>query len=152
TGLGLSDDPLLFTRGGTTEVNLELLFDVTLGGSDLEASDVRALTGPLWELAENPHEQDGTQPPVVRFIWGKQWNIAGVITAIAQRLEYFAEDGTPRRSWVSLRMLRVSEPAEVTPVPAAKLEIPETMPLNTPPDTSVETVGSGLDSSVRVEE
>jgi hypothetical protein len=49
-------------------------------------------------------------------------------------------------------MLRVSEPAEVTPVPAGKLEIPETMPLNTPPDTSVETVGGGLDSSVRVEE
>src|SRR5215467_6211752 len=66
TGLGLSDDPLLFTGGGTTELNLELLFDVTLGGSDLEASDVRALTGPLWDLAENPHEQDAaTQPPVV---------------------------------------------------------------------------------------
>jgi hypothetical protein len=154
TGTGLSDDPLLFTRGGSTELSLELLFDVTLAGSDLETTDVRALTGPLWDLAENPQNGDRrTQPPLVRFIWGKQWNIAGVITAIAQRLEYFSEDGAPRRSWVSLRMLRVSEPAaapEVTPVPLDALEIPE---ISSPPETSVETVGGGgPESTVEIEE
>jgi hypothetical protein len=152
TGTGLSDDPLLFTRGGSTELNLELLFDVTIAGSDLATTDVRALTGPLWDLAENPQGADSNkQPPLVRFIWGKQWNIAGVITAIAQRLEYFSEDGAPRRSWVSLRMLRVSEPAsapELTPVPA--LGILETTPL-TPPESAVETVGGSSESSVEIE-
>jgi Contractile injection system tube protein len=153
TGSGLADDPLLFTRGGSTEVNLELLFDVTLAGSDLQTTDVRSLTGPLWDLAENP-QSDGsnTQPPLVRFIWGKQWNIPGVITAIAQRLEYFAEDGTPRRSWVRLRMLRVSEPAAAeTPLPASALELPEVPPLESAPTGSVEAIGGGTESGVRLE-
>ena len=30
TSVGLSDDPLLYTGGGTTELRLDLLFDVSL--------------------------------------------------------------------------------------------------------------------------
>src|SRR6267143_527690 len=121
TGSGLSDDPLIYTGGGSTELDLELLFDVTLAGSSVQATDVRDLTGPLWDLAENPGGDEGHNPPVVRFIWGKQWNFPGIITAIAQRLESFSEDGAPRRSWVRLRMLRASEPASSEPAPAVPL-------------------------------
>jgi Contractile injection system tube protein len=156
TGAGLSDDPLLYTGGGSTEVNLELLFDVTLAGSNVQANDVRDLTGPLWDLAENPAGDESNTPPVVRFIWGKHWNIPGVITAIAQRLEFFSEDGAPRRSWVRLRMLRASEPAvaEAKPVvPINPLELPEPTRLeSTPPESSVQTIGGGPDSEVPVEE
>jgi len=127
---------------------LDLLFDVTLAGSTLKTNDVRSLTGPLWDLAENqPGELGAARPPLVRFIWGKYWNIPGVITAIAQRLEYFAEDGAPRRSWVRLRMLRTSEslavpqtqPAAVNPldlVPAPPSDL-------APPEIGVETIGGG---------
>jgi nucleoid-associated protein YgaU len=47
----------------------------------------------------------------VRFIWGKSWNVPGVVISVAERLEQFDGDGTPQRSWLSLRLRRVEEPA-----------------------------------------
>src|SRR5690349_7080966 len=69
TGAALADDPILYTGGGTTEIDLDLLFDVTLPGSSAPTvsstptgarpalpvlEDVRVLTGPLRQLAEGP--------------------------------------------------------------------------------------------------
>jgi hypothetical protein len=111
TGAGLADDVLLQTGGGTTELQLDLLFDVTITGSSITTEDVRDLTAPLWELAENRVGQEGRlQSPVVRFVWGKSWNIPGVIVAISERLEFFTAGGTPQRSWLRMRMLRVLNP------------------------------------------
>ncbi len=110
TGTELSDDPLLFTGGGETELELDLLFDVALAGSSVTTGDVRQLTLPLWDLAEN-HTQSGSYgtTPLVRFVWGKHWNIPGVVIAVAERLEYFTPEGVPRRSWLRMRIRRVSE-------------------------------------------
>jgi hypothetical protein len=110
TGTRLTDDPLLFTGGGVTELDLDLLFDVSLAGSPVVGEDVRQLTGPLWKMAENAASDNayGTLP-VIRFIWGKSWNIPGVIVAIAERLEQFTATGVPRRSWLRMRFLRVHE-------------------------------------------
>src|SRR4051794_30450288 len=75
TGMGLRDDPLLYTGGGRTELELNLLFDISLQGSSIETRDVRDLTGPLWNLAENNRPtNDRKRPPLVRFVWGKSWN------------------------------------------------------------------------------
>ena len=110
TGAGLADDTLLFTGGGTTELQLNLLFDVALAGSSAKVTDVRDLTFPLWQLAENDaDEQDYGRPPLVRFVWGKSWNIPGIVAAVAERLDYFAPEGEPLRSWLSMRFLRVTE-------------------------------------------
>jgi len=110
-GAELADDPLLFTGGGCTELSLDLLFDITLDGSTIQASDVRELTGPLWELSENARAKGGYgRPPLARFFWGKSWNVPGIVTAVAERLEYFTPEGAPRRSWLRLRMARVVEP------------------------------------------
>jgi len=108
TGTELADDPLLYTNGGRTELMLHLVFDVTLPGSSIETTDVRDLTRPLWNLAENNH-QTGTYKrlPLCRFGWGKQWEFTGVITAVAERLESFTTLGKPRRSWLTLKMQRV---------------------------------------------
>jgi hypothetical protein len=115
TGVGLQDDPLLYTGGGRTELELNLLFDVSLAGSSIETRDVRDLTGPLWRLAENTRGINGyRQPPLVRFVWGKSWNIPGVVVAVAERLEQFTVDGTPQRSWLRMRLWRVSEPQRET--------------------------------------
>jgi hypothetical protein len=105
------DDPLLFTGGGTTELLLDLLFDVSLADPAAAVEDVRALTGPLWRLAEAADLVDGYgRPPLVRFVWGKAWNFPGVVAAVAERLEHFGEQGAPRRSWLRMRLLRM-EPA-----------------------------------------
>jgi hypothetical protein len=111
SGPGMRDDPLLYTGGGRTEMQLDLLFDVALAGSTIAATDVRELTNPIWELSENSRDAQGLlKPPVVRFIWGKVWNIPGVVSDVAERLERFQADGAPERSWIRLRFLRVDEP------------------------------------------
>jgi hypothetical protein len=125
TGAQLSDDPLLFTGGGRTELELELLFDVQLSGSTVTTEDVRDLTGPLWNLSENTVGTDAyRQPPLVRLIWGRRWNIPGTIASISEHLDDFTSDGSPRRSWLKMRMLRAREldgpmPEQLTPAAVA---------------------------------
>ena len=110
TGAGLSDAPLLFNGGGWTELRLDLLFDVSLVTGPTATDDVHDLTDPLWKLAENQRrEGEYGRPPLVRFVWGKSWNVPGVVVAVAERLEYFTQSGTPRRSWLRLRLLRVAD-------------------------------------------
>ncbi len=126
TGIGLSDDPLLYTGGGRTEIELDLLFDVTLLGSSVTTDDVRNLTAPFWNLSENKGGGSYGQPPTVRLIWGKYWNIPAVVAAVAERLERFSPDGAPERSWLRMRLIRVREPAaQTTPT--------EAVPDDTPP-------------------
>lgn len=114
-GTGLADDPVLFTGGGRTELALDLVFDVDLDESKSAPDDVRALTGRLWQLAENSTVESGSsRPPLVRFVWGKAWNLPGVIAAISERFDTFGAAGAPRRSWLRIRLLRVAEPAAGT--------------------------------------
>jgi len=110
-GAGQADDPVLFTGGGRTELTVDLMFDVDLVESGDAGPDVRALTGRLWQLAENSAQERGSaRPPLVRFVWGKAWNVPGVIVAIAERFDLFDLTGAPRRSWLRLRLRRVAEP------------------------------------------
>ena len=111
-GIGLADDPLLFTGGGRTELVLDLVFDVDLVESTAAPDDVRAITGQLWRLAENSAQESGSvRPPLVRLVWGKAWNLPGVIVAVAERFDSFGPAGTPRRSWLRLKLVRVAESA-----------------------------------------
>jgi hypothetical protein len=112
TGTGLKDDPLLHTGGGMTEILLDLLFDVSLVESPTPTEDVRDLTRPLTELAEGQESDDGYgQVPLVRFVWGKSWNVLGLVAAVSERLEYFTANGAPQRSWLRMRFLRTGDSA-----------------------------------------
>jgi Contractile injection system tube protein len=133
TGAALTDDPLLYTGGGQTELLLDLLFDVSIGGSSIQTDDVRDLTGPLWDLAENRADGDGAaRPPVVRFVWGKTWNVPGLVTAVAERLEAFNPAGAPRRSWLRMQLLRVSDADMLTRPRRNALDFTHVVP--PPPD------------------
>jgi len=119
TGAALTDDPLLFTGGGTTELLLDLLFDVSLVTPPEVVENVQDLTIPLTRLAEGTIGDDGySQAPLIRFIWGKAWNVLGVVAAVSERLEGFTSSGTPQRSWLRMRLLRVSEAAATSASPA----------------------------------
>lgn len=111
TGIGLSDDPVLYRGGGSTELTLDLLFDVALtaqGPDTGSVDDVRKLTRPLWDLAENQAEQSGYgRPPTMRLLWGAVWNVRGLVTAVSERLEQFDSQGRARRSWLRLRLRRL---------------------------------------------
>jgi len=129
SGSNLADDPLLLTGGGTTELTLDLLFDVSVAGSTITSNDVRDLTGPLWELAENSRQVGSYgRPPVARFVWGKSWNVPGVVVAVAERLEYFDPNGAPQRSWLRMRLIRVVEPADIVNRPPLRLSRPSEQP------------------------
>jgi hypothetical protein len=118
TGAGQVENTLLYTGGGHTELELDLLFDVQLAGSSITSDDVRDLTRPLWDLSENNLAPAGSggyrQPPVLRFVWGKSWNVPAVVAAIAERLEEFTPGGAPQRSWLRVRLVRINEPARQT--------------------------------------
>ena len=110
TGAGLKDDPLLYTGGGTTEILLDLLFDTSVVTGTVEVADVRDLTRPLSDLAEGSQDDDGYgKVPLVRFVWGKSWNVLGVVAALSERLESFSPEGAPQRSWLRMRLLRVPD-------------------------------------------
>ena len=126
-GARQTDDLLLYVGGGTTEMFLDLLFDTTLASDTesatglQEARDVRALTRPLWNLAENSATDQGqVELPIVRFVWGKSWNVPGLVTAVAERLEFFDEAGIPRRSWLHMKFFRVNV-SEQTKPPVPKI-------------------------------
>lgn len=117
SGADLRDDPLLHTGGGRTEMDLDLLFDTEIaqgtGQGGRHFTDVRDMTRPFWDLAENRDLSESESClPLVRFIWGMAWNILGVVTAVAERLERFTSGGVPRRSWFRLRLRRVGETVE----------------------------------------
>jgi hypothetical protein len=132
TGTALTDDPILYTGGGRTELTLDLLFDVSLVTTPTPPEDVRAMTRALWDLAENTDESgSGGKPTLVRFIWGKAWNIPAVITAVAERYEHFTPEGVPQRSWLRLRLLRISEPPG-TETPDEGVPFDFTQPPETP--------------------
>lgn len=82
--------------------------------------DVRSLTQPLWALAETGDTVDGlVAPQLMRMIWGKSWNVLGVVIAVAERLEQFDANGVPQRSWLSMRLRRVEETAATSGPPRA---------------------------------
>ncbi len=123
TGTRLADDPLLATGGGRTEIELELLFDATIAGEEaLPSGNVQDLTRRLWDLSENAFGDDEYGVPrLVRFVWGKTWNVPALVAAVAERFEQFTTTGVPERSWLHLRLARVGEPivpqAEAEPLP-----------------------------------
>jgi len=109
TGAAQSDNPVLAVGGGTTELILELLFDTSKQPNAGPDDSVQALTAPLWSLAENSDvDLSDSGPPLVRFVWGKSWNILAVVVSVAERFEQFTSAGVPQRSWMKMRLLRCS--------------------------------------------
>jgi Contractile injection system tube protein/LysM domain len=131
TGINQTDDQLIYSGGGTTELTLDLVFDVSLVGSSIETDDVRQLTTPIWNLAENTGQMgEYGHSPLVLFVWGKCWNFPGIVTAVAERFEYFTSSGLPQRSWLRMRMRRVKQ-QDTAETPVWTKPLPSTSRLGT---------------------
>lgn len=137
TRAALTDDPLFYAGGGTTEILLNLLFDLSLADPSIQFTDVRELTRGLFQLSEGRSNTSGeAELPLVRFVWGKSWNVLGVVSAVSERLEYFTAEGEPQRSWMRIRLLRVPETtpaADDLDEPAAPSDL---LPEDVPPEDS----------------
>jgi hypothetical protein len=122
-----ADDELLFTGGGETEIEMQLLFDTRLsqagpgaGLADADQPDVRAITGRIWRLAESrPPEETGDWPPPIQVIWGN-WRAPVVVQSVAERFEDFTAGGQPQRSWMSLRLVRTARHTLAAPTAASQ--------------------------------
>ncbi|EMY32162.1 hypothetical protein D477_021573 [Arthrobacter crystallopoietes BAB-32] len=149
TGTGLADDPLLFTGGGRTELQLELLFDVDLAPADIPVTDVRQMTRPIWKLAENSAEAARRRrPPLACLAWGMAWFIPGIVTEVAERFDRFAPDGSPLRSWLKLHFVRTGSAADEPG--GENYELAQRLPpvdATAPAVGSVEVLGSGTDEA-----
>ncbi|MFH8251392.1 hypothetical protein ACH3VR_13550 [Microbacterium sp. B2969] len=86
--------------------------------------DVRDHTRPLWQLAENS-AGDGRGVEEVRVVLGKKLNVLAVVEAIAERFEKFDASGTPGRSWLSMRLVRVPDPNPPAPETPLAVTIPD---------------------------
>jgi hypothetical protein len=154
-GTGQADDPLIFTGGGRTELVLDLLFDIDLVESELRPVDVRALTRRLWLLAENSATDHGAvRPPLVRLVWGKSWNVPGIVAAVAERFDAFEGDGSPRRSWLRMKLVRVAESAEEASAAfdaelAARAASTPTPEPGTEPAGAIRAIGDGEPDGAR---
>lgn len=105
-----TDDGLIYTGGGSTILELELVFDISIKGSTVQSSDVRDLTRPIWDLSENSIMSNGEyRPPGCRFLWGKIQNFPCVISSISETFDLFDSSGVPKRSWLKLRLLRTNQ-------------------------------------------
>jgi Contractile injection system tube protein len=110
------------TGGGRTEIELDLLFDVSLVRTPHPPRTVQDLTRPLWQLAENGPEAEYPTARIVRLVWGKSWNIPVVVAAVSERFERFTVTGVPERSWVRLRLIRTGEPETFDMAPGLRGE------------------------------
>ncbi|NQZ58447.1 MAG: hypothetical protein HRT88_13390 [Lentisphaeraceae bacterium] len=126
-GHELLDTPVLWTGGGRTQIDLQLLFDLGLMPSGSPVKDIRELTKPLHELAENSAAGKNRKAPIVRFVWGKAWLIRCLVSDISEHFDQFSRYGLPQRSWLSMRLIRLADsvaPVQ-TPPPALPLLINE---------------------------
>jgi hypothetical protein len=58
------------------------------------------------------------------MVLGKEWNVLAVVEALAERFEQFDTSGTPRRSWLSMRLVRVPDPNPPAPENPVQVTIP----------------------------
>lgn len=129
-----SEDPVLFTGGGQTEMTLHLLFDVSLTESTAVVSDVRELTRPLQQLTQPGGTQRSPKPSVARFIWGKAWNVRGVVSTLAERIESFTPTGVPRRSWLRMQFVHLNDGVQDSATGVSRAPIvPESLTSGWPP-------------------
>jgi hypothetical protein len=82
-------------------------------------------------------------------VWGKSWNIPGVVAAVAERLEFFTTGGAPRRSWLRMRFLRTQmSTVDLAATRATAMPMSAVLDSSTPPvgpaagDRIVEVAGS----------
>jgi hypothetical protein len=103
-------DEALICGGGMTELRLDLLFDTSLVAPPATVDNVQLLTAPFWALARHrENDQKQYEPNLVRFVWGKSWNVLGVVAEVAERFEHFTASGEPQRSWLRMRFLEVTD-------------------------------------------
>jgi hypothetical protein len=128
-----------FVGAGTTKLSLQLWFDASAPGSDV--NDVRLLTKKVsYFITPKPNEGGKAQgqliPPAVRFLWGS-FQFDGILESIEENLEYFSPEGRPLRASMALALSQQKivevKPRAVGPTGGGGRAAPGTRPLTQAP-------------------
>lgn len=89
-----------FIRGQTEKLTVELLFDTATLGMGADATDVRTLTDPFYELVRIQPRTHA--PPRVRVIWGERLSFRAIVEAIDQKFTLFSPAGAALRATLTV--------------------------------------------------
>jgi contractile injection system tube protein len=90
-----------FIRGQTEKLSVELLFDTTAKGMGAGATDVRTLTGPMYELVRIQPQTHA--PPRLRVTWGPSGlSFRAIAESIDQKFVLFSPEGIPLRATLTM--------------------------------------------------
>lgn len=93
------DSPILqFIRGQNEKLTLELFFDTTDQGMGDDATDVRTLTAPMYQLVKI--QSNSHALPRVTFRWGSL-AFPAIVESLQQRFTLFNPQGVPLRATLS---------------------------------------------------
>jgi hypothetical protein len=134
------EPPQLVTES-TAKLSLELLFDTTDSGSD-----VRALTFQIAQMMQpRPGPRQGGQPrgvpSIVKFEWGS-FVFEGYIDSYKETLDFFAPEGVPLRSTLSLTLTEQGKPFPPPKPPTPPTDRRDAVPV--PPDKPLRDLARDL--------
>jgi hypothetical protein len=92
-----------FVGSGTTKLAVELLFDNTQSGKDVDVRQKTDKVAYFMRPKPQPNQKTKTAPPGVVFQWGT-FKFAGIMDSLQVSLDYFSETGVPLRATLSLGM------------------------------------------------
>src|SRR5262245_66623382 len=106
---------LVFGGGGSRQLTLELLFDVTEPVDGVPIADVRRLTNDIVTLTRIESKQG--RPPVCEVSWGtapvnSDFPFTGVVTNLTQRFTLFRNTGEPVRATLTVVMSEFLDPEQ----------------------------------------
>jgi len=106
---------LVFGGGGSRQLTLELLFDVTEPINDVPIADVRTLTNAIVALTRIESKQG--RPPVCEISWGtapvnSDFPFTGVVTNLTQRFTLFRNTGEPVRANLTVILSEFLDPEQ----------------------------------------
>lgn len=118
----LDAPPLAFGGGGSRTLTLQLFYDVTEGGADGTATDVRTETNKIVALTRIQRGQGRSEPkpPVCEVSWGKLPNsqepsdfpFVGVVSNLTQNFVMFRGNGVPVRANLTVVFTEYIDPEQ----------------------------------------
>jgi hypothetical protein len=100
---GLDSPILQFVRGQNEKLTLDLFFDTTELGMGDDATDVRVMTNPVYQLVKIQSRTHA--PPRVQFQWGEGGiSFHAVVESIQQKFSLFSPKGVPLRATLSVTL------------------------------------------------
>lgn len=106
---GLDSPILQFVHGQNEKLSLDLFFDTTDSGMGEQATDVRQLTGPFYQLVKI--QPTTHAPPRVRVSWASLSFVA-IVESVQQKFTLFNPQGVPLRATLTVSLREYKTLAE----------------------------------------